>query len=255
MKEIVPLFKLKATYGLVGNDAIVAGRGGRFFYLSEVEISTTRGDVAFGMDYYRNRHHSINVERYSNPEVQWEVASKLNLGIEIGLFNNEIIKIQADVFRDIRDKIYMDWTDLPFSAGFGAATVSGNIGKAKSQGIDASVDVKHFFNNDFWVTGRANFTYAVNEYLKLNEPNYADRYRSKVGHNINQQWGYLAERLFVDEAEIAVAPNQFGQNDYMGGDIKYRDINKDGKIDPNDQIPMGFPTVPEIQYGFGLSTG
>jgi len=263
MKPIIPMLKLKATYGLVGNDAI-AGRSGRFFYLSQVEISTSKGDVAWGMDYYRNQYNSADVLRYANPEVQWEVASKLNLGIEIGLFKKEAVKIQADVFRDIRDKIYMNWNNLPYSSGFihreaSRVTIAGNIGKAKSQGVDASIDAKHYFNSDFWMTGRGNFTYAVSEYLKLNEPSYPDRYRSRVGHSINQQWGYVGERLFVDEAEIDSSPKQFGNNDfytdYMAGDIKYKDINEDGRIDSGDQIPIGFPTVPEIQYGFGLSTG
>ena len=253
MKEIVPALKLKATYGLVGNDAI-AGRAGRFFYMSQVEISTTKGDVMWGMDYSRQVYHSAKVLRYANPEVQWEVAGKLNLGIEIGLFKGESVKIQADVFRDIRDKIYMNWESLPYSSGFGVA-IAGNIGKAKSQGVDASMDVKHFFNKDFWITGRGNFTYAVSEYLELNEPSYPDHYRSKIGKSINRQWGYVGERLFVDDAEIAASPNQFGYNDYMAGDIKYKDVNNDGKIDAGDQIPMGFPTVPEIQYGFGLSAG
>jgi hypothetical protein len=179
----------------------------------------------------------------------------MNVGFELGLFRDEAIKIQADYFYDIRDKIYMNWDNLPASAGF-EAPIAGNIGKAKSNGIDASVDVKHFFNKDFWVTGRSNFTYSVNEYLELNEPIYKDAYRSKIGKNINQNWGYVAERLFVDDAEKNASPLQFGgQENYTAGDIKYRDINGDGKIDAGDQIPLGFPTVPEIQYGFGLSSG
>jgi hypothetical protein len=67
-------------------------------------------------------------------------------------------------------------------------------------------------------------------------------------------WGLVAERLFVDDAEIAHSPRQDWGN-YQAGDIKYKDINGDGKVDKNDMIPMGFPTVPEIQYGFGLSAG
>ena len=252
LKTIVPTFKLKATYGLVGNDAI-ASRADRFFFLSNVNISAGRA-ASWGMDWSVNPSNGYQTTRYANPEVQWEVSSKLNLGIEIGLFKNEPIKIQVDVFRDIRDKIYMAWSDLPSSAGL-EASMAGNIGKAKSQGIETSIDLKHSFNRDFWITGRANFTYAKSEYIKLSEPNYVDRYRSRVGYSISQQWGYVAERLFVDEAEVNLSPSQFGLTNSMGGDIKYRDINEDGLVNEGDQIPIGFPTVPEIQYGFGLSTG
>jgi len=265
MKTIMPTLKLKATYGLVGNDGI-AGRAGRFFFLSNVSLSSGRA-AYWGYDWSSNPSLGYQTTRYANPEVQWEVSSKLNLGIELGLFKNESVRIQADIFRDVRDKIYMPWDHMPRSAGFEVLydhagnvipSMAGNIGKAKSQGVEASIDLKHAFSKDFWITGRANFTYAVNEYLKLSETDYAESYRSRVGHPIHQQWGYVAERLFVDEAEVNISPTQFdltGVTRPMGGDIKYRDINSDGKIDESDQIPIGFPTVPEIQYGFGLSTG
>jgi TonB-linked SusC/RagA family outer membrane protein len=256
LKKMLSLIKLKLTYGLVGNDAI-AGRADRFFYLSNVGISTAD---RYGWGKLLDvKYDGIYFSRYANPDVTWEVSRKLNAGLEIGLFKDETVKFQVDVFRDIRDRIYMTRSSLPYSTGFhnnnyGYATLSGNLGKVKSQGVDASLDMKHSFNSDFWVTGRANFTYSTNEYMKLDEPDYKDRYRSMLGQNINQAYGYVAERLFVDDTEIANSPVQgFGM--YMPGDIKYTDVNRDGRVDSNDQIPIGFPTVPEIQYGFGLSSG
>ncbi|MDR0395410.1 MAG: TonB-dependent receptor [Tannerella sp.] len=253
LKTSVPTAKLKFTYGLVGNDAI-AGRSGRFFYLSNITLQSSTSDntVAWGKA-YNNRHGSYNIARYGNDEISWEVSTKLNVGFELGLMKGEPLKIQADWFTDVRDKIYMNRVNLPSSAGF-AAKIDGNIGKVKSQGFDASADYQHFFSNDFWLTGRGNFTYATNKYLILDEPNYKYGYLSRVGQNINQQWGYVAERLFVDNAEIANSPSQtFGL--YQPGDVKYKDVNGDGMVDPDDRIPMGFPTVPEIQYGYGLSAG
>ena len=78
-------------------------------------------------------------------------------------------------------------------------------------------------------------------------------WRSRVGYPINQRWGYLAESLFVDDAEVSNSPRQFGE--YGAGDIKYRDLNGDGVITTLDQAPIGYPTVPEIVYGFGFSFG
>ena len=68
-----------------------------------------------------------------------------------------------------------------------------------------------------------------------------------------QTWGYIAERLFVDDEEVKNSPAQFGE--YKAGDIKYRDVNGDGKISELDKVPIGYPTTPEINYGFGLSAG
>jgi TonB-linked SusC/RagA family outer membrane protein len=250
MKKTVSNLKLKFTYGKVGNDAIVADRSGRFYYLSDISIGSGGGAV-WG-ETFTNTYGGYNVSRYSNPDITWEISTKYNLGLEVGLFKNEALKIQFDVYRDIRDNIYIVRKSLPATSGL--PEVNGNLGKVQSQGIDASIDYQHFFNKDFWLTGRANFTYAVNEYLRLDEKDFSDRYLSKIGQNINQGYGLVAERLFLDDAEVRNSPSQdFGE--YLAGDIKYKDINGDGKVDSNDEVPMGFPTVPEIQYGFGLSAG
>jgi hypothetical protein len=105
-----------------------------------------------------------------------------------------------------------------------------------------------------WVQVQANFTYSTNEYVFLDERNYPDAYLKKKGHSADQQWGLIAERLFVDEAEIANSPRQ-DYGEYMAGDIKYKDVNGDGTVNDNDAVAMGFPTKPEMQYGFGASFG
>jgi TonB-linked SusC/RagA family outer membrane protein len=249
MKETVSNLKLKFTWGMVGNDAI-SGRSGRFFFLSN--ITQSGGSYRFG-ETLLNVYPGYSILRYANPDITWEVSQKYNLGLEVGLFKDEALKMQVDLFKDIRSQIYMVRQNFPSTAGL-EAPISGNVGKVQSQGIDASMDYQHSFNKDFWMTGRFNFTYADNKYLELDEKNYPDEYLKRKGYNINQQWGLVAERLFVDKEEIANSPKQ-DFDSYMAGDIKYKDINQDGVINDNDRIPMGYPTVPQIQYGFGLSSG
>ena len=129
--------------------------------------------------------------------------------------------------------------------------------KLKSSGIDLSLNYNHMINNDAWLTGMANFTYATSEFTAYEEPDYsATPWKSKLGTSLNQNFGYVAERLFADEEDIRNSPSQFGN--YMAGDIKYKDIPNadgvcDGVIDANDRVYTGHPTVPEIVYGFGPS--
>src|SRR5690606_1273677 len=85
-------------------------------------------------------------------------------------------------------------------------------------------------------------------------PDYRETYKSHIGHSLSQQWGLIAERLFVDDYEVANSPRQ-NYGEYRGGDIKYHDVNGDGQITNLDQVPLGFPTDPEIIYGFGFSAG
>ena len=249
LKNTIPLLKFKYTYGIVGNDAI-AGREDRFFYLSR--INSGGGTYQWGR-IFSSSYAGFSFERYANADISWETAKKQNLGIEMGLLKGEALKLQVDVFKDIRENIYMIRENFPQTAGF-QRPIHGNVGKASSQGIDGSIDFKYSFNKDLWMTGRANFTYATNEYLEKDEKNYRDDYLKSIGYPINQTWGLIAERLFVDQEEIDNSPRQeYGT--YMRGDIKYKDVNGDGVINDNDRVPIGYPTVPEIQYGFGASAG
>jgi len=147
--------KLKYTYGKVGNDAI-ASRSGRFFYLSDIRDGG--GLYVFGKQFYNN-YTAYQIVRYGNPNIGWEESTKYNIGLELGLFKDEALKLQVDVFRDIRDKIYWPRQSIPATMGL-ESSVSGNVGRVSSKGIDASLDYKQFFNSDFWVTGRANFIFA-----------------------------------------------------------------------------------------------
>jgi hypothetical protein len=134
------------------------------------------------------------------------------------------------------------------------ATPQANIGEATGRGVDLSLDYNQIIN-DFWFTGRATFTYARSEFSYYEEPDYSDvPWRSRIGKPISQRWGYVAERLFIDDADISNSPRQdFGE--YNPGDIKYKDISGDGVINELDLVPIGYPVRPEVNYGFGLSSG
>ncbi|MDR0386077.1 MAG: SusC/RagA family TonB-linked outer membrane protein, partial [Prevotellaceae bacterium] len=75
------------------------------------------------------------------------------------------------------------------------------------------------------------------------------------GQKISQEYGFVAERLFLDDDEVYNSPVQFSGVGYGAGDIKYKDINGDGMINDNDKVPIGYPKTPEINYGFGISAG
>lgn len=251
LKKIMPMFKFKATYGLVGNDNI-GNPESRFYFLSQVNMNagTTR---KFGTDFgYTNNR--ILIQRYANPFISWEVAKKTNLGLEVNLL--DAIDINVDLFKEHRGNILMSRSFIPQTMGLtGAEVPQANLGEAEGQGVDFSIDYHQSFNKDLWMIGRVNFTYATSKYVKYEEPDYSENpWLSHVGQKLSQPWGYVAERLFVDEYEVENSPYQ-GSATVMAGDIKYRDINGDGQITTLDRVPIGYPTTPEIIYGFGVSAG
>lgn len=250
-ERIVHNLKLRYTYGLVGNDAIGAPED-RFFYLSDVNMNDPSRASVFGTDngYGRN---GVFVNRYGNNSITWETATKTNWGLEVGLFNN--LNILLDVYSEHRRNILMTRASIPVTMGVLAnADVKANIGEATGKGLDLSVDYSHNFSRHFWVQARGNFTYSTSKFEVYEEPDYDEKYLSRVGSPLSQVRGYIAERLFADDKEVLNSPQQsFGE--YGAGDIKFHDVNGDGIISTRDMVAIGYPTTPEIVYGFGLSTG
>jgi TonB-linked SusC/RagA family outer membrane protein len=250
VKPIVSKLKLKATYGLVGNDAI-GNDNDRFFYLSKVNMDDGAHGMNFGTEsgYYRS---GVSISRYADPYITWETAYKQNYGIELGLFDK--LELQMDYYRETRKNILQARSYISSTMGL-QATPQANIGEAFGSGIDVSLDYSQSFNPHTWLTIHGNFTYAHSEYTVYEEPIYQGQpWRQHIGVPLNQTWGLIAERLFVDDEDVRNSPTQsFGE--YTAGDIKYKDINMDGKIDVQDVLPVGYPTSPEIIYGGGFSFG
>lgn len=251
MKKVVNNLKLRYSYGLVGNDNI-GNADNRFYYLSEMNMNSASLSARFGEN--RGKYYNgVNVVRYANDAITWEKSYKSNYAVELGLFDS--LDIIAEYFTERREDIFMSRADIPNTMGLQAG-VSANIGQATAKGVDIQMDFKKSWNKNLWTSARGNFTYSTSKYLVYEEPTYPESYRQHVGYSIKQTWGYIAERLFIDDEEAANSPSQtsFGSQ-YGGGDIKYTDINGDGQITPADRVPIGFPTSPEIIYGFGVSAG
>lgn len=257
MKNIIPSLKLRASYGLVGNDYIVQGTD-RFFFTSNINLNGASAG-RFGNDptqpYTRQ---TIGINRYANPNITWEVSYKSNLALELGLLDDDLTLI-AEVYREKRTNIVQPRTDIPSTMGL-AATIRTNYGESIGQGVDISLDFNKAYGNSLWYIIRGNFTYGTSEITKYDELDYSGYapWLSLVGQKVGQQRGYVAERLFIDDNEVHNSPLQqvtTSVGEYQAGDIKYRDINGDGIINADDMVPMGYSTTPEIQYGFGGSFG
>ena len=251
LTKVVSNLKLRYSYGLVGNDNI-GSSSNRFYYLSEMSMNNSGLGASFGET--RNvSYNGIGVVRYANEAITWEKSYKSNYALELGLFKK--LDIIAEYFTEHRTDIFMQRADIPNTMGL-QASVYGNIGQARSKGIDIQADYKQAWASGLWASARANFTYSTGKYDVYEEPTYPESYRQHAGRSIRQTWGYIAERLFIDDEDAANSPSQaaFGSQ-YGGGDIKYTDVNGDGVITNADMVPIGYPTSPEIIYGFGVSIG
>jgi TonB-linked SusC/RagA family outer membrane protein len=247
VKNVITELKLRATYGLVGNDQI-GSLYDRFFYLSQVDMDGT--GYWFGTN--RSYLSGIDIVRYPNPDITWEIARKTDIGIDLSLFND--LSIIADAYWQTRSNILQTRSDVPTTMGLQTIPQT-NVGMSKGGGFETTVKYQHNFGSKTWVLFNGNFTYASAKYKKYEEPDYSDvPWRSRVGTKLGQPMGYIAERLFIDQPDLNNSPTQ-ELGTYLPGDIKYKDINGDGVINSDDIVPIGFPTVPEIIYGFGFTLG
>jgi len=247
-------FKLRASYGLVGNDAI---SDQRFYYLSDVNLGGAT-DGHTGASFGTNLYHlpGVLINNYENRDVTWETSKQLNLGLELTMMKK--INLTLEVYRNNKYNILqgLNNTNIPSTMGL-ESSIAANVGKVRSQGIDFSLDGNQRIGKDFSLGLRGNFTLSENKFVEYAEPGYKEGYRSIIGQTLWRTSGLIAERLFVDDNEAANSPTQiFSANGPApkGGDIKYRDLNNDGKIDGADVTYFGYPTIPQIVYGFGFTS-
>lgn len=255
-KEVINTLKISATYGKVGNDQIggtalpsddlIANVVDRFFYLPQVDMTGT----GYWFGYNRGYRSGINIVRYGNDLITWEIAKKTNIRLELGLYKN--FTMITDFFAETRENILQQRKDIPTTVGLRTIPWA-NVGVAQGRGFETEIKYDKDFGQDFSLQVNGTFTYASSKFKKYEEPDYHDvPWKSRVGLKMSQPFGLIAERLFIDDDDVKNSPRQmFGE--YIAGDIKYKDINGDGVIDDNDMVPIGYPTVPEIIYGGGFT--
>lgn len=255
LAQVVTRLKFRGSYGLVGNDNIGDPKTQRFFYLSNVAPNG-------GPRSYFGTNNAVSmagtaIYAYPNPDVTWETGRKSNVAVEVSFFDK--LNIIAELYHEDRYDILIRRGYIPVTVGIEGsadANLRANLGKASSDGFDFSLNYRQDFNKNLWVSVLGNFTATRNKVVQWEEPEYQYPWKFYRGQPINQPFGFIAERLFVDDKEAMNSPVQlFGGNAPQGGDIKYRDINGDGVINQDDQVPIGLPSTPQIIYGFGFSVG
>jgi len=243
IRPIVSNLKIKASWGKVGNDQI----GGNRRYAYNTTMNTNATGATFGTN-AQNHLTGITTGDYGNPNVSWEEATKTNVGVELGLFDE--VSLTFDYFHDLRKGIFIQRQSTPSVVGM-TTTQYVNLGKMVNRGYELSANWLHRFSEDFTLSLKANYSFNRNRKLYDDKPDQVWKYQNEVGFAYNQQFGLIAEGLFESQEDIDNWPTQTF-NTVRPGDIKYRDVNSDGVIDQYDMIPIGYTTLPEINYGFGL---
>ena len=250
MTKYIDNLKIRGSYGLVGSDETGLSAGAQhFLYIDQVSLNNIGFTTGVDMNYTL---YGPLVTNYAVVNGGWERVKKLDIGIDLELFRQ--LTITADYFNEKRYNILLHREAWPESLGYYTAKPWSNKGKVDNWGIELSVNWRKEFTKDLYVDFRGNFTYTENKYVNLDEPVYPYVWKTSTGKPLSRTTGYIAQGLFSSQEEIDNSPTLNLGSTVKPGDIKYRDVNGDGKIDGSDQVMISpYGTTPRIQYGLGMN--
>lgn len=241
--KVITNLKLRGSYGEVGNDRL---SGARFQYMDNIALGSGGYSSSLGSG------QRININTLGNPDLQWEIAKKTDLGLELGIFN--LFKLDVDLFKERRDNILQNQNTVPVLNGLSSGVLPKlNFGVVENKGYEIELGFKKIFKKDFSLLAKLNLNHAKNIQLFVDEPllpaDYAYQYR-RTGYSIGTPFGLIIDRYFTDQADVDKSPVQnVGGHASRPGDFKYKDLNNDGVVDAKDYAPIGYSNIPQTQYG------
>lgn len=251
--DLLTHLKLRFSVGKVGNDNIGSSR---FLYQDNITVSSSSYAGGLG-------GQSINEGLLGNKSITWELATKFNYGIDLGLIND--IRMSIDYYTENRDQILISRQSVPSFQGVLSSNIpKANMGIVHNKGVDVELSYNKQLNKDWNIGIKGNFGFNKNKVIEYDEPqrteDYVYRYRTE-GFSLGQCWGYAIDwnspgkGYFTSDEEIANhASYDFGTP--RKGDFVYIDQNGDGVINDKDIVPIGYSsTIPGITYGITLSGG
>jgi TonB-linked SusC/RagA family outer membrane protein len=240
--NIFQYFKVRYSDGLVGASG---NPGRRFAFLTVYNKGASGYTYGIHNNYGRG---GINVSAYG-VRVQWAKARKQDLGLIFRTQNNHL-SMTIDFFKQDRKNIFLRNASMPNFVGLESDPL-GNFGEIENRGLDGKIKYSNSFTNDLSFSLRGTFTYNKDKIINNSQPPQKYPWLDHRGNNILADYGYIAEGLFKDQQEIDNHATQFGT--VLPGDIKYKDLNDDGKINGLDVAKIGRGDVPYLTVGTGLS--
>ena len=240
----VNLFKIRATWGLVGSDVAL---GDRYLYN---QVYNTGGGYSFGQT--NQGAGTISEGALGNGNVTWEKAKKYDVGLDVNVFNDKLT-LSADYFHERRYDQLVTAGNIPQILGVGVSPT--NIGLTVNRGWEETMTWHDKIGNVQYSVGLV-WSFAKNKILYMAEASPRYPWLAKTGHPIDQPFGYKFSGFYsqADLADPKVA-KPVNPVDLKPGDLKYRDLNGDGLIDQNDITTIGKPNLPNTSIGMPIKIG
>lgn len=254
LRSTVSYLKFRASLGKVGND--ITSDSSRFLYLPDTYVISA-GTYSFGTT-TSTKVRGASEGKVGNPDVTWETATKQNYGVDMKLLGNRLT-FNFDYFIEHRRNILISRGVIPVYLAVQLPTV--NLGKVNNKGYEVSLCWEEKVKNVRYYIG-GNLSYAKNKIIFRDEITYPYEWMQRTGKPVGQGFGYVFDGFFTEEEaanydqlkgkEGGIADQGSGFIP-LAGDVKYKDLNGDMKIDEKDVRDIGYPGYP--LYSLGLNMG
>ena len=258
-QKVIDFLKLRASYGIVGNDKM---ENARFLYMAGAwsgynTVAKGQGSWQFGKDGGTGLLPDAKENTMGNPDVTWEKVAKQNYGIDLKMFDSRL-SLTADVFFEKRKDILSTRNTLPAITDINLPNI--NLGKVNNHGYELSLGWNDRAGKvDYWL--KANVSYAKNKIIYMDEVVPNEPYMAETGRSTGLTYGYIFDRflqkddfdadgnLKKDENGRQILP-QMALGTPRPGDALFKDLNGDGVINGDDKTRFGYAERPDYVFGF-----
>ena len=258
-QKVIDFLKLRASYGIVGNDKM---ENARFLYMAGAwsgytTVAKGQGSWQFGKDGGTGLLPDAKENTMGNPDVTWEKEAKQNYGIDLKMFDSRL-SLTADVFFEKRKDILSTRNTLPAITDINLPKI--NLGKVNNHGYELSLGWNDRAGKvDYWL--KANVSYAKNKIIYMDEVVPNEPYMAETGRSTGLTYGYIFDRflqkddfdadgnLKKDENGRQILP-QMALGTPRPGDALFKDLNGDGVINGDDKTRFGYAERPDYVFGF-----
>ncbi len=239
--QLVSLLKLRASYGVLGNENI-----GEYQYMDTM----ARGNYTYSFG--GNKVTGSSISNYVNTAIHWEKKKTLDIGLDYAMFGGAF-ELNADYYNALSEDLLYS-VPVPAEAGATNESVTMNAASMRNTGIELSASWRNY-QHDFKYEFSGNVTFPKNTVVSLGPSGEArnDAFtRTELGAEVGRFYGYVYEGIFQNQEEIDNRVNDKGQYVTQAGaqpgDVAYKDINNDGQITADDQTFIG-SGMSKVQFG------
>lgn len=254
--EAITNLKIRGSWGKSGNLPYIDGQLAAFQYLPGYNLQGNA--YAFGNG---NLVQGSSEGAEANPNITWEVATKLDVGFDLSLWNN-LLSVEFDYFQEDRtDMLLAPQVTLPVE--YGLSISQENKGSMENKGFEVTLGTQKTWDSGLSLAVSANYSYSKNSQIEVfqSDAEAENPNRTLVGRQFGTPFGYRSLGLFTTAEDIdnngiidaadGYEVTQFGE--LHPGDIKYADIDGDGDIDNDDIVPIGNPVYPTTTFGLNTN--